>query len=168
VRVGPLLSFIITFQIMMPAGFLSVAQLPVVFLFSTKNSIVSFLLGPGVGYEKLNFLHRWSGRVMFLSALIHGALWIRSLVEDGMPILGQKKETTGIIAFSFLALIVLVSLRPIRKYFYQAFFNLQWVLSFFSFPKVFTPCFPVLCLPWPSMWPFFSILLTPSHGFTLL
>jgi len=128
VRVGLLPSFIITFLIMMPAGFLSVAQLPVVFLFSSKNSIFSFLLGPGVGYEKLNFLHRWSGRVMFLSALLHGALWIRSMLEAGMPILGQKKETTGIIAFSFLALIVLVSLRPGRKYFYQVFFNLQWVL----------------------------------------
>lgn len=39
------------------AGFLAIAQLPVVFLFATKNSILSLLLGPGNGYEKLNYIH---------------------------------------------------------------------------------------------------------------
>jgi hypothetical protein len=39
------------------AGFLAVAQLPVVFLFATKNSILSLFLGPGNGYEKLNYIH---------------------------------------------------------------------------------------------------------------
>jgi ferric-chelate reductase len=116
------------------AGFISMAQLPIVFLFATKNSIVSFLLGPGVGYEKLNFLHRWSGRVMFFAALLHGALWINVLLKRGKPILGEKDETTGIVAFAFLALIVLISLRPGRKFIYQTFFSLQWgsLLSFLS------------------------------------
>ena len=107
------------------AGFLSVAQLPIVFLFATKNSIVYVLLGPGVGYEKLNFLHRWSARVMFFAALLHGALWINVLLRRGNPILGQEKETTGIVAFSFLALTVLVSLQPVRVFVYQVFFSLQ-------------------------------------------
>ena len=109
------------------------AQLPIVFLFATKNSIIYVLLGPGVGYEKLNFLHRWSARVMFFAALLHGALWIKVLLGRGRPIFGQEKETTGIVAFSFLALTVLVGLRPVRVFVYQAFFSLQWVpLSFFS------------------------------------
>ena len=40
------------------AGFLALAQLPVVFLLGTKNSILPPLLGPGHGYEKLNYIHR--------------------------------------------------------------------------------------------------------------
>jgi ferric-chelate reductase len=110
------------------SGFLTLAQLPVVFLFSTKNSILSFLLGPGVGYEKLNFLHRWSGRLLFLTGVLHGSLWIRSQYENEMPILGEPKATTGIVAFSFLCLIFIVSLRPGRIFVYQAFVSLQWVL----------------------------------------
>ena len=73
---------------------MALAQFPVVFLFATKNSIVSLLLGPGNGYEKLNFLHRWSGRAMFLGAL-HGSLWIQNHLVWDLPILGQQK---GVLA----------------------------------------------------------------------
>ncbi|CAA7261337.1 unnamed protein product [Cyclocybe aegerita] len=65
------------------AGFLALAQLTPIFLLATKNSILSLLLGPGRGYEKLNFLHRWAGRALFVSALVHGALWIRNHVDAG-------------------------------------------------------------------------------------
>ncbi|KAF8913656.1 hypothetical protein CPB85DRAFT_1375526 [Mucidula mucida] len=41
------------------------AQFPVVFLFATKNSLLSLLLGPGHGYEKLNYIHRWASRSAF-------------------------------------------------------------------------------------------------------
>ncbi|KAI9463413.1 hypothetical protein HD554DRAFT_2040945 [Boletus coccyginus] len=58
------------------AGFLACTQFLIVFLFATKNSLLSFLLGPGHGYEKLKFLHRMAGRLMFLSTAIHGSLWI--------------------------------------------------------------------------------------------
>ena len=70
---------------------MSLAQFPVVFLFATKNSIVSLLLGPGNGYEKFNFLHGWSGRAMFLGALLHGLLWIQNHLVWDLPILGQQK-----------------------------------------------------------------------------
>jgi hypothetical protein len=145
-----------------------VAQLPIVFLFATKNSIIYALLGPGVGYEKLNFLHRWSGRVTFLAALLHGALWINVLLKRGRPILGQDKETTGIIAFSFLALTVLVSLRPARIFVYQAFFSLQWVHSLFLLHNFFTSRCSVLSFPLHSTSQFFTTRRPPSHGFTLL
>ena len=115
-------------------GFLSLAQLPVVFLFSSKNSILSLLLGPGVGYEKLNLLHRWSGRVLFLTVTLHGALWMNNQLKYGLPILGQDKFMTGIAAFSFLALIVLTSLRPARIFIYQTFISLQWVSYIFPLP----------------------------------
>ena len=110
------------------AGFLALAQLPIVFLFATKNSILSLLLGPGNGYEKLNYIHRWSGRGMFLGAVIHGSLWIRNHIQYNLPILGQQKETSGVAALALLCIIVLSSLRPVRLYLRQIFFYVQYVL----------------------------------------
>ncbi|KDR79548.1 hypothetical protein GALMADRAFT_265940 [Galerina marginata CBS 339.88] len=114
------------------AGFIALAQFPIVFLFATKNSIVSLLLGPGNGYEKLNFIHRWSGRTMFLGGLLHGALWIRNHLEYGIPIIGQQKETSGVAALGLLCVIVLTSLRLVRKAFYEVFYILHMV-SFIAF-----------------------------------
>lgn len=116
IRVLTLISF---------TGFLALAQFPVVFLFATKNSVVSLLLGPGNGYEKLNFIHRWSGRIMFLGGLLHGSLWIRNHLQYSIPIIGQQKETSGIAAFGLLGVIVLTSLRPIRRFCYEVFYILQ-------------------------------------------
>ena len=106
-------------------GFLALAQFPVVFLFATKNSILSVLLGPGCGYEKLNYVHRWSGRGLFICALVHGSLWIRNHLQYDIPIIGPQKETSGIAAFGVLCGLVLTSLRPIRRLFYQFFFVVQ-------------------------------------------
>ncbi|KIO06664.1 hypothetical protein M404DRAFT_15017 [Pisolithus tinctorius Marx 270] len=114
------------------AGFLAVAQIPIVFLFATKNSILSLLLGPGNGYEKLNYIHRMSGRLMFLSACIHGSLWIRNHLQYGLPIIGQQKETSGVATLAVLGIIVLTSLRPVRRLFYQVFFVVH-VLTFVAF-----------------------------------
>ncbi|KAH7882662.1 iron reductase [Phlebopus sp. FC_14] len=114
------------------AGFLALAQLPIVFLFATKNSLFSLLLGPGNGYEKLNFLHRMAGRLMFLAAGIHGSLWIRNHLEFSLPILGPQKETSGVASFSLLCAIVLSSLRPVRRLFYGMFFFVH-VLTFVAF-----------------------------------
>ncbi|KAI0753811.1 iron reductase [Fomes fomentarius] len=114
------------------AGFLALAQFPVVFLFATKNSILSLLLGPGNGYEKLNYIHRWAGRGMFIGSAVHGALWINNHVVFDLPILGQQKETSGIAAFGVLGVLILTSLRPVRRLFYQGFFVVH-VLGFVAF-----------------------------------
>ena len=92
--------------------------------------MVSLLLGPGNGYEKLNFIHRWSGRVMFLGAVLHGALWIRNHLEFGIAIIGQEKETSGIASLGLLSVIVLSSLRPVRRFYYEVFYIIQCIPSF--------------------------------------
>ncbi|KAK2459811.1 hypothetical protein APHAL10511_008132 [Amanita phalloides] len=128
------------------AGFLALAQLPPVFIFATKNSVVSFLLGPGAGYEKLNFIHRWSGRGLFLAGLIHGSLWIRNYVSFGLPILGQQKQTSGVACLSLLSIIALSSLRPVRRYLWNVF----WILHFLCYIAFFiTVCnHTMYALPW--------------------
>ncbi|TDL15891.1 hypothetical protein BD410DRAFT_82137 [Rickenella mellea] len=104
------------------AGFLALSHLPPLFLLSSKNSLFSLLLGPGHGWEKLNYLHRWCGRGLFLCAGIHGALWIRNHLQYGLPILGQEKEGSGVAAFALLCVIVLSSLKVVRVCWYQVFF----------------------------------------------
>ncbi|KAG1738009.1 iron reductase [Suillus lakei] len=137
------------------AGFLALAQFPVVFLFATKNSILSLLLGPGNGYEKLNFMHRMAGRAMFLAGCIHGSLWIRNHLQYGLIILGPQKETSGVASLALLCVIVLTSLRPVRRLFYEYFFVIH-VLTYVAF--FVTICyhtiyaspwiFPPLCILW--------------------
>ena len=104
---------------------MALAQLPVVFLLGTKNSVLSFLLGPGVGWERLNYIHRWSGRGLFLAATVHGSLWIRNHLVYDIPIIGQQKETSGVAAFGVLCVIVLTSFRVVRYWAYQFFFIVQ-------------------------------------------
>lgn len=111
-----------------PLGFIALAQFPVVFLFATKNSVLSLLLGPGHGYEKLNYIHRWASRCMFLGAAVHGGLWINNHLRIGLPLLGQEKETTGIAAFGVLCVIVLTSVRWARNWSYETFFVVQSVI----------------------------------------
>ena len=103
-------------------GFLTVSQLPLVFLLSTKNSVLAALMGRG--YEKLNFLHRWSGRAVFLSATIHGTLWINNHLKMGVGFTAEK-EMRGLFAYSILGLMILTSLRPVRNAAYQLFFVFQ-------------------------------------------
>ncbi|KIK09642.1 hypothetical protein K443DRAFT_392442 [Laccaria amethystina LaAM-08-1] len=127
-------------------GFMAIAQFPVVFLFATKNSIVSLLLGPGNGYEKLNFIHRWSGRAMFFAALLHGSLWIQNHLVWDLPILGQQKETSGVASLGLLGVIVLSSLRPVRRWFYEVFWIVH-ILAFVAF--VVTICYhTIYASPW--------------------
>ncbi|KAF8066781.1 hypothetical protein FPV67DRAFT_1496412 [Lyophyllum atratum] len=54
----------------MRTGWVAVAQLPFVFALGTKNNILGMLIG--FSYAKLNFLHRYVGRLIVLAANIHG------------------------------------------------------------------------------------------------
>ncbi|KAJ6621017.1 hypothetical protein B0H10DRAFT_2019643 [Mycena sp. CBHHK59/15] len=126
------------------AGFLALAQLPPVFLFATKNSLVALLLGPGVDYTKLNYIHRWSARGLFLGAVVHGALWINNHLVWGLPILSQQKEASGVAALGVLCVIVLSSLAPVRRWSYSLFL----VVHFLTFPAFFiTICYHTIYAP---------------------
>lgn len=52
------------------AALISTAQLPLVVLLAGKNNLIGYVTG--VSYERLNVLHRWVARTLFLTATIHG------------------------------------------------------------------------------------------------
>ncbi|KAF7299025.1 Iron reductase [Mycena indigotica] len=129
------------------AGFIALASLPPVFLFAAKNSpLTNLLLGPGVDYTKLNYIHRWAGRFLFIGALVHGSLWIRNHVAYGLPILAQQKESSGIAAFGVLGIIMISTIAPLRRYSYSAFL----VIHYLTFPAFFvTICYhTIYARPW--------------------
>ncbi|KAJ7925579.1 hypothetical protein B0H13DRAFT_2248863 [Mycena leptocephala] len=129
------------------AGFLALAQLPPVFLFASKNSpLTALLLGPGVDYTKLNYVHRWSARFLFLGALVHGSLWINNHLLFDLPILTQQKEASGVAALTTLCLIVITSVAPVRRWCYAGFLTVHYLL----FPALFvTLCYhTIYATPW--------------------
>jgi predicted ferric reductase/uncharacterized membrane protein len=115
-------------------GFVCLAQIPLLFLLSGKNNIIGFLTG--MSYERLNWLHRWCARVLFLFATIHFGYWLTDWWPYGSYV-GKQIRTNnlvywGLTAWCFLAWIVFSSLAPIRRLSYE-FFVIQHLVTFSCF-----------------------------------
>jgi predicted ferric reductase len=111
-------------------GFVSMAQLPLIFLLAGKNNLIGCVTG--MSYERLNWLHRWVSRSLLLTTTLHMAYWFRSWAPYGGYI-GEMVTTDtttkhGVIAWGILAWIVFSSFAPIRGWSYEIFV-LQHVLS---------------------------------------
>lgn len=108
-------------------------QLPLIFLLAGKNNIIGFLTGSS--HERLNWLHRWVARCLFVIATIHMGYWLRSW--NRYAYIGRKLKTeqtprTGLGAWAVLAWIVFSSMSPIRGWCYE-FFVVQHLISFAAF-----------------------------------
>ncbi|KAK7438029.1 hypothetical protein VKT23_018197 [Stygiomarasmius scandens] len=55
-------------------GWIAVAQFPWILIFAAKNNVLGFILG--AGYEKLNFMHRFVGRLAVLSVNVHAFYYL--------------------------------------------------------------------------------------------
>lgn len=111
-------------------GFVTIAQLPLIFLLAGKNNLIGYVTG--VSYERINWLHRWCARCLLLTATIHMGYFF----ADWAPynyIGTQLKENTlawkGMVAWAMLMWIVLSSMTPIRGWCYEVFV-LQHLVSF--------------------------------------
>ncbi|KAG6916256.1 hypothetical protein DXG01_007713 [Tephrocybe rancida] len=128
------------------AGFLALAQLTPVFLLASKNTALSLLLPPFFAYTRLNALHRWTGRTLFIAGALHGGLWINNHLVWDIQIIGEQKETSGVAALGVLCMIVLSSLRPVRMWAWGVFY---WV-HYLAVPAFFiTVCYhTTYAAPW--------------------
>ena len=57
------------------AAWVSVTQIPFIYLLSCKFNIISILTG--ISYERLNWLHRWAARTVFFTAIVHMSFFLR-------------------------------------------------------------------------------------------
>ncbi|WAR58820.1 hypothetical protein PtB15_10B159 [Puccinia triticina] len=97
---------------------IAIVQLPVLFLLAMKNNICGFL---GIGFERINFLHRLVGRVVVLCSIIHAALILKVQVSPLRELFQQSTFMFGGISLAIMIFVTLTSIGPIRKRFYQCF-----------------------------------------------
>lgn len=107
------------------AAWVSVTQLPLIYVLSGKFNVISILTG--ISYERLNWLHRWIARTMFLTVIVHWSFFFREwdlahfvkLEMDMMPMVNY-----GFGAWAVLGWMVLTGFGFFRSACYEI-----WILQ---------------------------------------
>lgn len=104
------------------AAWVSVTQVPFVFLLAGKVNIVSVFLASS--YVDINWLHRWVSRTLFVTVTIHGSFflseWIRAdFVGIELEMMPMVKYGLGL--WAVLAWTTISSLIPLRRLSYEIF-----------------------------------------------
>jgi predicted ferric reductase len=114
-------------------GFVSIAQLPLIVLLAGKDNIIGLLTG--FGYERLNWLHRWTARTLWLSATLHMGFWFRNWARYDYIMVKLKTDALtqrGFAAWCILTLIVASSVAPVRNLRYEVFV-ISHIITFVGF-----------------------------------
>ncbi|CEI38562.1 unnamed protein product [Fusarium venenatum] len=101
-------------------AWVTLIQFPLVYLLSTKVNVIGFLAG--TSHERLNWLHRWVARTMFVTATVHGfhfwTMWVRAeFLEYALEIMPLVKY--GLAAWAILLWNVVTGIVPIRRLSYE-------------------------------------------------
>jgi len=99
-------------------GHLATSQIPLIIGLAGKNNVISYLTG--IGSEKLNVLHRASGRATLVLSVLHAyGRWQIGLT--GKNAANTPRIIWGLTALSAFTLLTLLSFRPIRNKAYELF-----------------------------------------------
>ncbi|KAI6128265.1 ferric reductase like transmembrane component-domain-containing protein [Pisolithus croceorrhizus] len=121
-------------------GQIAFALFPLCVLFALKAPPFALFAIPfmiQLFFDKLVWLHRWSGRLIWFMTLVHVVLWSIQLARDSDPNTGRPAYLQaftygpfifGWTAFAMLTLIMLLSLHPIRRHFYESFYFMHILL----------------------------------------
>ncbi|KAF4983584.1 hypothetical protein FZEAL_1034 [Fusarium zealandicum] len=106
-------------------AWVTLAQFPLLYLLSTKINVIGFLIG--TSHERLNWLHRWIARTMFVTATVHGfhfwTMWVRAeFLDYALEIMPLVKY--GLAAWAILLWNVATGIVPIRRLAYEV-----WVVQ---------------------------------------
>ncbi|KAF8709688.1 FAD-binding domain, partial [Rhizoctonia solani] len=100
------------------AAHLATSQTPLIVALAGKNNIVTLLTG--IGYEKLNVLHRASARSTLILIWVHAfGRWRLGL--HGYASLEEIDIRFGVVSMAAFSLAALLSVRPIRNMAYEGF-----------------------------------------------
>ena len=115
------------------AGWLAIAQMPLLILLAGKNNLIGLVTGSS--YGRLNILHRWVSRTILLMVALHVGYQNYGWTKYGVRSLEWSTDTcvpTGFAAFALLLWLNLSTLAPIRNFSYEVFV-LQHLVTFFGF-----------------------------------
>ncbi|TCD71718.1 hypothetical protein EIP91_005484 [Steccherinum ochraceum] len=108
-------------------GHIVAIQFPLIVALSWKNSVIGLMTG--ISYEKLNLLHRVCSRVILVLVYVHLFGTFYNLGGAGGKQWFYANWTVcGPIAGFSLTLLVILSLGPIRKRFYEFFVKVHMIL----------------------------------------
>ncbi|KAG8727411.1 hypothetical protein FRC12_022521, partial [Ceratobasidium sp. 428] len=147
-------------------GIIAFALMPLCVLFALKAPPVALFALPfttQMHFDKLAFLHRWSGRIIWIITTIHIGLWGVQLGRDERHGVNQGIAWDyvwlyplfiyGVIGYILMTLLVFLSLSPIRTRFYETFYvahvilvPLTIIFSALHFPQIWHWCWVALGL----------------------
>jgi hypothetical protein len=105
------------------AAWLTLTQLPLVYLLSTKRGPLNFVAG--LSYERINWLHRWIARFLLITATVHVTIMKSSTSTLDILYSDEKSMSVvryGIGAYSTLLWIAVTSILPLRRCSYRLFY----------------------------------------------
>ncbi|KZT71031.1 hypothetical protein DAEQUDRAFT_744515 [Daedalea quercina L-15889] len=139
-------------------GYVAVSQLPVIYVMATKNNVLGTLLG--VSYEKLNYLHRYVGRLVVLSVNLHALAYFAQWSEEGS--ISQFLEVNiiwGIAALGCMDVLWLLSLSQVRQTYYNLFYVSHVIAS----------CGVIIAIAYHQPWAVpYMYIVTAVYGFDRL
>ncbi|KAF1991384.1 hypothetical protein K402DRAFT_450328 [Aulographum hederae CBS 113979] len=117
-------------------GILAYALTPFTILLSSRESILSLLTG--IPYQNFNFLHRWTGRVIFVQSFVHTLIWtiIEARLYQPQPkvwngFIREQYIIFGVFAMLFISFLTLFSTRwMVRLTGYEFFRKTHYAVGF--------------------------------------
>lgn len=111
------------------AGWVSLVQVPLLFLLVSRQSVLALLVGSS--YERVNWIHRWVARVVFLTVTLHGALFMAEWIPNSF--FWREMDEMPNVPHGFYAWVILLwtgisASGPLRRLSHE-FFVRQHVLS---------------------------------------
>lgn len=110
-------------------AWISIMQFPLLYLLAMKVNVIGLLIN--TSHERLNWLHRWVARTMFVTATVHGfhfwTEWVRAdFVEYELQVMPLVRYGLG--AWGVLLWTVVTGFVPIRRAAYEVWL-VQHVIS---------------------------------------
>ncbi|KAI0055968.1 hypothetical protein BV25DRAFT_1668797 [Artomyces pyxidatus] len=108
-------------------GYVAMSQVPIVVALAGKNNWLSWACG--VGYEKLNYIHRFAGYVIVLALNVHtvGYLYMWSLNGTMRSEFHNPKFIAALVATSALDILAIGSTSFVRQKMYTLFLSIHIV-----------------------------------------
>ncbi|KAL2212953.1 hypothetical protein CC79DRAFT_1264733 [Sarocladium strictum] len=110
-------------------AWVSITQLPMLYLLAMKVNPIGWLVG--LSHERINWLHRWVARIMFITATVHGfhfwAQWEKAdFIEFALEIMPLTKFGFG--AWGIMLWNIITGFIPLRRLAYE-FWVVQHIIG---------------------------------------